>query len=118
MWRVLLILALIPAAAFAQPREYYGAIAYSPRSSAHGWSNDHPSRTEAEKTALANCRKFAKDCRALVSFKNACGALAVGSKGYGWASAHTEGSAGIEAMKNCSQHSLGCSVHRLVCTTR
>jgi serine/threonine-protein kinase len=118
MRRVLLILALIPAAAFAQPREYYGAIAYSPRSSAHGWSNDHPSRPDAEKAALANCRKFAKDCRALVSFKNACGALAVGSKGYGWASGHTEGSAGIEAMKNCSQHSLGCSVHRLVCTTR
>jgi hypothetical protein len=68
MRRVLLVLALIPAAAFAQPREYYGAIAYSPRSSAHGWSNNHPSRPDAEKTALANCRKFAKDCRALVSF--------------------------------------------------
>ena len=118
MKRVLLILALIPAAAFAQLQEYYGAIAYSPRTGAHGWANDHPSRPNAEKAALAHCRKFAKDCRALVSFKNACGALAVGSKGYGWASGDKEGSAGIEAMKNCSKHSLGCAVHRLVCTTR
>lgn len=118
MRRALLILVLIPAAAFAQPREYYGAIAYSPRSSAHGWSNDHPSRPNAEKEALANCRKFAKDCKVLVWFKNACGAVAVGAKGYGWAWGDKEATAQIEALKNCSQHTVGCTVHRLVCTTR
>ena len=114
----LLILALAPAAAFAQAQEYYGAIAYSPRTSAHGWANDHPSRQEAEKAALGNCRKFAKDCQVLVWFRNACGAVAVGSKGYGWGWGEKESSAEIEALKNCSQHSLGCAVQRLVCTTR
>ena len=118
MRRVLLLLALIPAAAFAQPREYYGAIAYSPRTGAHGWANDHPARPNAEKAALANCRKFAKDCQVLVWFKNACGAVAVGSKGYGWAWGDKESAAEIEALKNCSQHTVGCTVHRLVCTTR
>jgi hypothetical protein len=53
-----------------------------------------------------------------VWFKNACGAVAVGSKGYGWAWGDKEATAQIEALKNCSQHTVGCTVHRLVCTTR
>lgn len=116
MRRTLLLLAFIPAAALAQ--EYYGAIAYSPATQAHGWANDHPSRSAAEKEALLHCRKEAKDCRVLVWFRNACGALAVGPKGYGWAWADKQATAEIEALKNCSKHSAGCSVNRRVCTTR
>jgi len=118
MRRVLLVLALIPAAAFAQPREYFGAIAYSPRSGAHGWSNDHPSRPNAEKEALANCRKFAKDCKVLVWFKNACGALSLGPKGAGWAWAHKQEDADLAAMRACSKHSKACTVTQRLCTKR
>src|SRR5262245_65613021 len=63
--------------------EYYGAIAYSPTNRAHGWSYDYPSRKDAERRALAQCRRHAEDCVVPVWFRNACGALAVGSDGYG-----------------------------------
>jgi hypothetical protein len=117
MRRVVLILAFIPAVVLAQAKEYYGAIAYSLGTGAHGWANDHPSRAAAEKAALANCRKFAKDCKAVVWFKNACGAIAVGSKGYGWGWGEKQAAAEIEALKSCSKHTMGCTVHRHVCTS-
>lgn len=117
MRRVVLILAFMPAVVLAQAKEYYGAIAYSLGTGAHGWANDHPSRPAAEKAALANCRKFAKDCKAVVWFKNACGAIAVGSKGYGWGWGEKQAAAEIEALKSCSKHTMGCTVHRHVCTS-
>ena len=62
----------------------YGAIAYSPSTHAIGWSYDYGSRDAAEEAALVNCRKQANDC-VTYWFHNACGALAVGSAGYGMA---------------------------------
>lgn len=112
----LLLLALLPAISFAQ--DYYGAIAYSPRTGANGWAYDHQTREAAEKVALQNCRKNAEDCQVLVWFKNACGAVARGPKGYGWGWAPQQGGADIEATKACSTHSKGCSVIRRVCTRR
>jgi serine/threonine-protein kinase len=112
----MLILALAPLAALAQ--DYYGAIAYSPRTGAHGWAYDHTTRAAAEKTALQNCRKNADDCRSLVWFKNACGSLARGPKGYGWGWAPQQHAADVESMKACMKHSSGCNVIRQVCTRR
>ena len=116
MRRALLILALIPSAALAQ--EYYGAIAYSPRTGANGWAYDHPTREAAERVAMQNCRKNADDCRGLVWFKNACGAVAAGPKGYGWGWGASEAIADGEAMKHCTKFSTGCAVKRRVCTKR
>src|SRR5262245_31709818 len=52
--------------------EFYGAIAYSPSNRAHGWSYDYPSRRDAERRALAQCRRHAEDCIVPVWFRNAC----------------------------------------------
>jgi len=114
---ILVLMLLVPAAAWAQ-QEYYGAIAYSPRTGANGWAYDHPTRAAAEKVALQNCRKNADDCRGIVWFKNACGSLARGPKGYGSAWGSSQQLADVEAMKLCSQHSPGCNVIRQVCTRR
>jgi serine/threonine-protein kinase len=115
--RALLILSLwIPAAAFAQ--DYFGAIAYSPSSGAHGWANDQPSRAAAERAALTGCRSHADDCRTVVWFKNACGTLATGPKVYGWGWGATQELADGEAMKACAQHASRCTVKQRLCTTR
>jgi hypothetical protein len=77
------VLAIIVGTGDALARDNFGAIAYSPSSGAHGWSYDYPSRAVAEEVALTNCRQHAGDCVVPIWFRNACGALAVGSSGYG-----------------------------------
>ena len=114
MKKILLLLLVVPAAALAQ--DYFGAIAYSPRSGAHGWANDQPSREAAAKAALSGCSKHAKDCRPVVWFKNACGALAVSAKVYGWGWGTTQTLADTQAMKACSEYAKGCRVKRRLCT--
>ena len=47
----ILVLLSVSAPVFAQ--DYFGAIAYSAKSGAQGWSNNQPSREAAEKAALA-----------------------------------------------------------------
>jgi hypothetical protein len=110
----LLILLLLPAAAFAQ--DYYGAIAYSPRSKAHGWAFNHSSQKAAQNTALSNCRRHAPDCKTVVWFLNACAALAIGEAGYGSAWGSTQAAADKEALKLCATHTKDCAVVRRVCT--
>ena len=114
MRKIAFLLLLIAAPALAQ--EYFGAIAYSPHSGAHGWAKDHPSRAAAERAALAACRKHAKDCRNVLWFKNGCGALAVSAKAYGWGWGSTQALADGEAIKACSKHATGCKVTSQACT--
>jgi hypothetical protein len=116
MRRALLTLALVPAVVFAQAKEYYGAIAYSLGTGAHGWASNHPSRAAAEKAALSHCRKHAKDCKVQVWFVNACGALAVGADGFGTAWGNPQKAADDEAFKLCAKHSKACAVVRRVCS--
>jgi len=98
--------------------EFYGAIAYSPTNRAHGWSYDYPSRKDAERRALAQCRQHAEDCIVPVWFRNACGALAVGSDGYGSGWGSSRKSAEGQAIQSCRRYSGGCAVIRWVCTTQ
>jgi hypothetical protein len=114
---LILVLALLPGPALAQAQEYFGAIAYSDRTKAHGWANDFSSRAAAEKAALGNCSMHAEDCRAVVWFRNSCGALATGSQGPGWAWGETQAVAEQKAVKLCTQKSTTCSITRSVCTT-
>lgn len=103
----------------AYARDNYGAIAYSPSTGAHGYSYDYASRAVAERKALAECRKHARDCQVPLWFRNACGALAVGNGG-GWGTGWGSNRALAEryALQSCSQYTKGCSVIRWVCTTR
>jgi len=115
--QLLLLMALLaPCAASAQ--DHYGAIAYSTSTKAHGWARDYPARSGAEKAALDNCAKHADDCAAVLWFKNACGALATGPKGAGWAWARAQEAADRSALTACGKHSKACTVKQRVCTSK
>jgi hypothetical protein len=110
---------LLGAGAVSAAGEYFGAIAYSSTTRAHGWSKDFPSRTAAEKAAVAGCAKHGEDCRAVLWFKNACGALALGPKaGVGWDWAEDQAVADRRAINACARQSKACTVKQRVCTTR
>ena len=112
----LAIAALAASATQALADDHFGAIAYSTSSGSYGYSYDYSSRGEAEDRALAEC---SGDCKVVLWFKNACGALAVGNDhGYGTAWAGERGEAEATAMGYCRQYSQGCQVVRWVCTTR
>jgi Domain of unknown function (DUF4189) len=101
----------------ATAQNNYGAIAYSPSTQAIGWSYDHGSRDAAEDAALAICRKQANDC-VTYWFYNACGALAVGSAGYGMAWGADRGVAESNAIRSCQLWTLDCEIKQWVCTSR
>lgn len=106
----------------ANAQEYYGAIARSPSTWAHGYSYDYANRYAAETRALRECESQSGtgDCEVMVWFRNACGALAEGSygaAGSGWGS--TRSIAEDYAMQSC--YGVGgnaCRITRWVCTTR
>ena len=112
----LLTLALLAGPAAAA--DYFGAIAYSPKTGADGWAKDHPSREAAERAALEACRKHAHDCRPVFYFWNTCAALATSPSTYAWGWAENQTAADLEAMKACAKHAAGCKVIRQVCTSR
>lgn len=97
-------------------QDYYGALAYSASTRAHGWSSDHATRREAESRALAECRRRAGDCIIPVWFRNGCGALADGPRGYGAGWGISRSVAESYALKGCSRRSSGCAIMRWVCT--
>src|SRR5215510_8484751 len=69
--------------------ERHGAIAYSEAKETYGYSYDFDSVRAASQAALDNCRREAagaSDCKVTVTFRNACGAIALGNNGaYGTA---------------------------------
>ena len=72
----LAMLAVVPCVAAAQ--ELFGAIAYSEKAQKYGWANNYPTRDDATKAALEFCAKNGPDCRVVLWFRNACGALVTG----------------------------------------
>ena len=104
-------------------RERHGAIAYSVRKQVHGYSYGYESEKAAGDVALQNCRRqdsAADDCRVLVTFHNACGALARGDKGaHGLDWGHTGREAGAKAFEKCrARGGDSCKVERQVCSGR
>ncbi|MCB1420400.1 MAG: DUF4189 domain-containing protein [Notoacmeibacter sp.] len=115
----LLVLPLVLASATpGLARDYYGAIAYSPNTHAMGWSYDYATRWEAENRAMAECRSRAGGCRIATWFRNACGAVAYGPRGWGADWGNDRWQAERKATRRCSQHSHSCAPKRWVCTTR
>jgi len=112
------VLSIIAGAGDASARDNFGAIAYSPSTGAHGWSYDYASRAAAEEVALANCRQLAGDCVVPVWFRNACGALAVGSGGHGSGWGTSRRLAERFALRSCRKNTSGCWIKRWACTTR
>jgi serine/threonine-protein kinase len=101
-----------------EAESYFGAIAYSPSTRAHGWAYDYASRAAAERRALAKCGRHARDCFVPVWFRNACGALAIGFEGYGSGWGASRKLAESYALQSCRRYSGGCRVVRWVCTSK
>lgn len=101
----------------AAAQDYFGAIAFSPKTRAHGWAYDYASRSEAQARAMSECRRHAGDCVDAVWFRNACGALAVGSKAFGAGWGSNRNLAERSALQSCRRFSDDCSVIRWICTT-
>lgn len=82
-------------------RKSFGAIAYSVKDGAYGYSNGRSSRKEAEKAALKYCRKHGKKCRVEVWFYNSCGAVATDGQKVAWGQAGSVSEAGRQALQKC-----------------
>ncbi len=101
--------------------ERHGAIAYSLRKEVYGYSHDYDSAKTAGEVALRNCRsqeRGADDCRVLVTFHNACGALALGDRGaYGSAWGQSAREASAKALNECRPYGGStCKIERQVCS--
>src|SRR5690242_18254333 len=55
----LVIVLALAAPSMLLAADYFGAIAYSTSTGAHGWAKDHRSRADAQKAARAACSKHA-----------------------------------------------------------
>lgn len=112
---------IISAQPAAANQNYYGAIAYSTATGSHGYSYDYSTAQAAQNAALRYCENYSGtgDCKSLVVFKNACGALAQtpnNSAGSGWGVDRP--TAESFALESCSQFGPHCKITRWVCTTR
>jgi serine/threonine-protein kinase len=102
-------------------RERHGAIAHSSRKEVYGYSHDYDSAKGASEAAVRHCRGQeggADDCRVVVTFHNACGALALGDRGaYGSAWALSVREASAKALAECRPHGgASCKITRQVCS--
>ena len=101
--------------------ERHGAIAYSALKKVYGYSYDYGSSRAAADAAVTNCRKEntgASDCKSLVTFRNACGALALGHDGaYGSAWGLSQRDAANKALAECRPYGgASCKIERQVCS--
>jgi Domain of unknown function (DUF4189) len=110
----LAMLAVIPQVAAAQ--ELFGAIAYSDKAQKYAWANNYPDRDDATKAGLEFCAKNGPECRVVLWFRNACGALVTGPNGHGAAWAENRKVAINRATKLCAERSAACKLTRSFCT--
>jgi Domain of unknown function (DUF4189) len=115
-----LVLAAFAALVFASSpvaAQGWGAIALSPSTGATGYTWDNVSEVDAELRALEFCDTNASDCESVVTFRNACGAVAWGTN-HGWGSGWDtdEESARQTAMNECSLRDDGCRILRWQCS--
>lgn len=104
---------LAPAAAFAG---YEGAIAFSQRTGASGWSKNYDTKNQASNAALNYCN--ADDCKVVYNFTNSCAALAAGPDGgYGVDWDVKLRRAERKALRACANYSSGgCQIVVSACS--
>jgi hypothetical protein len=102
-----------PVDAATRPKKSaYGAIAYEPGRRAAGYSYDFKSAREAKVEALKQCGDQA--CEVLVSFHNACGAIAQGSGKPFAVTGATRAEAQTKALRRCNHKA--CEIVAWACT--
>jgi putative alpha-1,2-mannosidase len=93
----------------------WGAIAISPDTGKAGYSQGFNSATEAEQAAVGLCK--ARDCRAVVNFTKACGAVAQApNASWAWGWDYSSPGAQKKALISCSQYGPGCRVVGWICS--
>ena len=90
----------------------YGAIAYEPGRRATGYSYDFKSAREAKVEALKQCGDPA--CEVLLSFHNACGAIAQGPGKPIAVTGATSAEAQTKALRRCAHKA--CQIVAWACT--
>lgn len=103
----------------ARAADYFGAIAFSQKTGAHGWSRDNPSQRKAEVDAMFECRKYGRGCEVATWVRNGCAALAVGN-GDGWGGdwGQNRRDAEQKALRRCFDNTTNCQIRRSICTAR
>ena len=99
-------------AAAPSKKQSFGAIAYEPTRRAAGYSYDIRSARDAKVEALKQCGE--PDCVVLVSFRNACGAVAHGPGKPFAATGATRAEAETKALRACGNQA--CEVVAWACT--
>ncbi len=99
-------------AAKQSKKSAYGAIAYEPARRATGYSYDFKTAREAKVEALKQCGDPA--CEVLVSFHNACGAVARGRTKPFTATGVTRAEAEAKALRRCADRT--CEIVAWACT--
>src|SRR3990170_7584257 len=99
-------------AATRAKKSAYGAIAYDPGRRAAGYSYDFKSAREAKVEALRQCGDPA--CEVLVSFHNACGAIAQGPGKPFAVTGATRAEAQTRALRRCDHKA--CQIVAWACT--
>lgn len=95
----------------------WGAIAIDDTNSSVGAVVGMPSKQDAEKLAMEQCRsKGGGGCRVEVAYDNQCGVIACGDNYYVAANSVTIAEASEMAVKSCSQHTSNCRIYYADCS--
>jgi hypothetical protein len=106
--------AVLPAVASAGD---YGALAYSRRNGALGWSYNYDDEDAARERALDECRKYARDCKIGRVFTNTCVMVARDGTRMGWSWDGTTDARRRRAMQECrSDGGRSCKIVAQFCT--
>ena len=93
----------------------WGAIAISAEAGRVGYAKGMNSAVEAQRAAIGLCQ--VRDCRAVVNFTNACGAVAQSpDTNWAWGRDRTGAGAQRAALISCARYGPGCRVVGWVCS--
>jgi serine/threonine-protein kinase len=108
---LLLLAALIALALGAGPARaqgIYAALAISPSTGAYGYGYNYDTSQGAQDRAMAECRKYAQDCRVYSTFSRACIAVARASNNaFGWAIGYADDERPERALNQCAYRNGG-----------
>ena len=81
----------------------YGAIAYSVRDEAYGYSDNFENQEKAESAALKYCSEHGSGCEVMVWFYNSCGAVAANGDTATWGQEASKMGAERQALDECKR---------------
>jgi hypothetical protein len=100
-------------------RKWWGAIAYSKKDKAYGWSSGLNDREAAKKEAMQKCVKNGgKGCEWWAIYENECGAVAIDGSITTWGSAYLRKDAQATALLECQKAGgKNCTIQVWACST-